>query len=244
LSSDAPAPAVLATVTFAKSCVSPVMVTDPYTCQFSIGNSAGNTLRVSSLVDVVHAAGGDVTSVNILPILQLVFTGSVACSNGSGAGTTANPNHSATSCLIPSGASIHTVAFSQYDVQAADYGLPSHLLSDGASLTWNDTCTPDASGCATTDQTATASASALVELLSASTITAIHDAAHSTVAAVEPNAVVPDFVTVSGPAGKPTPTGNVVVDRFANGASPGHRSGPPVPSTRTGASMRVAAHLQ
>jgi hypothetical protein len=212
-----PGPTVAASIDFAKSCSSPVSVGDPYACRFSIANPLSNTLRISGLSDVVHAVAGDVPTGNVLGSMPLVFTGAVTCSGGIGAGTVASPYLGATDCVLPPGASIQTQAFSSYVVQAADYALPSHQLADVASLTWNDTCTPNATGCSATDQTATASASAVVQLLPASVSTSIHDGAHGTVAAIGPNITVHDFGTVSGAAGKPIPTGTVTLEWFTNG---------------------------
>src|SRR4051812_18009129 len=76
-----------------KSCTSPVKIGGSYTCQVQILNvvdTAHDTLRVTGLSDQVNAAGGAVSTGNILPSTGLVFNGAVTCNGGSGAGTSAN----------------------------------------------------------------------------------------------------------------------------------------------------------
>ena len=166
----------------AKGCVSPVKVGDPYTCAVQILNSVDtghDTVRVTGLSDKVNAASGAVTTGNILPSTGLIFGGAVSCSGGSGAGTFLDPYLGATECLLPFGTSITTKAFSHYTVQAGDFNLPLHRLTDTASVNWNNTCVsnPD-NDCTTLPQIAGAGSSALVQKLPSSTATDIHDAAH------------------------------------------------------------------
>jgi len=89
----------------AKQCTSPVKIGDPYTCSLQILNvvdiPANDTLRLTGFSDVVHSAGGNVATGNIMPTTGLVFSGAVACTGGSGAGTDADPYIGATSCLLP-----------------------------------------------------------------------------------------------------------------------------------------------
>src|SRR3954451_1616071 len=146
-------------IAFVKGCDSPTNIGDPYSCSYTILNvvdTVHDTLKVTGLSDQVHSAGGDVNSGNILPALQLVFSGAVNCVGGSGAGTGASPYIGATSCTLPFGSSISTNAFSFYTVQAADFALPGHSLTDTATLNWADTCdigaTPP-SNCTTGAQT-------------------------------------------------------------------------------------------
>src|SRR4051812_8378594 len=50
-----------------KGCVSPTQIGQPYSCSYTVRNSnddAHDTLTIDSLVDVVHSAGGDVSSGN------------------------------------------------------------------------------------------------------------------------------------------------------------------------------------
>src|SRR5438874_2098239 len=98
----APQPPAFHGVAFSKGCVSPVQVGGPYTCEFQIQNTvdtAQDSLRVTGLSDTVSSALGDVSSGNILATVGLVFSGSVSCSGGSGAGTAADPYVGATQCL-------------------------------------------------------------------------------------------------------------------------------------------------
>jgi hypothetical protein len=156
-------------IAVSKGCTSPVQVGDPYTCSVQIQNivdTGHDTLQVTGLTDVVNSAGGAVppgVPPNILPTTGLVFSGAVSCTGGSGAGTSASPYLGATSCLLPFGTSITTKPFSHYTVQAADFNLPNHRLTDTASVAWHNTCTlnPD-NDCTTGPQVAGAGSSALV----------------------------------------------------------------------------------
>src|SRR5262245_29234980 len=118
-------------IAFVKGCDSPTAVGSPYNCSYSILNiadTAHDSLRVTGLVDVVHAAAGDTSSGNIFGQLQLVFSGAVVCVGGSGAGTSASPYVGATSCVLPFNASITTNSHSFYTVKAGDFALPGHSL--------------------------------------------------------------------------------------------------------------------
>src|SRR5436190_14266676 len=55
-------------ITFQKSCNLTTNVGAPYTCQYKIINADDNdeNVVVTSVVDVVHSAGGDVSSGNII----------------------------------------------------------------------------------------------------------------------------------------------------------------------------------
>jgi len=214
-------------IAFVKGCDSPAPIGSPYACSYQILNAVDtvhDTLQITGLSDQVHAAGGDVNSGNVLSSLQLIFTGAVACTGGSGAGTTASPYIGATSCTLPFGSSILTNDFSFYTVQPADFGLLNHKLTDTATLNWLDTCdigaTPP-SNCSTTPQTATAGSSADVLQLPTTTATDIHNAAHATVLTVAAGTTVHDFVTVSGQPGQPNPTGSVTIDWFTNNTCTG-----------------------
>src|SRR6266508_3847056 len=181
-------------IAFAKGCTSPVKVGDPYTCQVQILNvvdTAHDTLRVTGFSDVVHSAGGNVATGNILPTTGLVFSGGASCTGGSGAGTSGDPYIGATECLLPFNASITTKSF------------------------WNNTCTAPSPNCTTDPQEITAGSSAIVQLPSA-TATSIHNANHQVVTAVEIGSTVHDFVTVTGQANSPAPSGNVNIDWFLN----------------------------
>jgi len=77
-------------IAFVKGCDSPTQVGSPYNCAYTILNvvdTAHDTLQINGVTDQVHAATGDVNSGNILPALQLIFSGpTVVCVGGSGAG--------------------------------------------------------------------------------------------------------------------------------------------------------------
>ncbi len=63
-------------ISFTKGCVSPTQIGQPYTCTYSIRNKvddAQDTLTINGLVDVVHAAGGDVSSGNVFSSLRFVI---------------------------------------------------------------------------------------------------------------------------------------------------------------------------
>src|SRR5215471_7960478 len=161
-------------IAFNKGCDSPTLIGQPYSCSYQILNVVDqlhDTLKVNGLADQVHSAGGDVNSGAILSSLQLVFSDpSVSCTGGSGAGTNASPYVGATSCLLPFNTTITTKPFSFYTVQANDFNLPGHSLTDTASLAWNDTCnasdaTPLPRNCTTNAQTATSGSASEVDQL-------------------------------------------------------------------------------
>src|SRR5215217_7060787 len=63
-------------ISVTKGCVSLVMIGEAYSCSFTIRNNvdeAHDTATVNSLVDTVHAAGGDQSSGNIFSTLNLVL---------------------------------------------------------------------------------------------------------------------------------------------------------------------------
>ena len=98
---------------FAKGCNGPVNPGEEYVCGFIIANTtqldtAGDTLRVTSLVDVVHGAAGDVTSPNLLPTrIIAAYSGGAQCYADAGA-TVPVPPGSAGSvvCVLPSGGAV------------------------------------------------------------------------------------------------------------------------------------------
>src|SRR5262245_7437477 len=64
-------------ITLSKGCASPTSIGAPYTCAYTVFNTsddAHDTLTIHSLVDVVHSAGGDVNSGNILGSVQIKTT--------------------------------------------------------------------------------------------------------------------------------------------------------------------------
>jgi hypothetical protein len=214
-------------VAVAKSTVSPVKIGDPYTSSAFISNTVDtgqDTIVVTGLIDVVFASGGNVNSGNILSSVGLIFgqtggQGTVTCVGGSGAGTALSPYVGATSCTLTFGATITTANFTHYTVVAGDFNIDpaTHRLADQITWDWHNTCLSDPDHDCTTDpQHAQAGASALVQQLTTSTTTDIHNAAHGTVTVVEAGSTVHDFVTVTGQPGSPNPSGNVTLDFFTN----------------------------
>ena len=156
------------------------------------------------------------TTGNILPSTGLVFSiNTVTCTGGGGAGTLADPYIGATACLLPFGTSIQTKPFSHYVVQAGDFGLPNHQLTDAATIDWNNTCVSDPDqDCSTGRQQNTAGAASQVLLPQSATATQIHNAAHQVVTTVEAGTIVHDFVTVTGQPGQAGPDRQRGVDWF------------------------------
>ena len=126
-------------ISFLKGAESPVEVNSPYQSAFIISNTvdtAHDTLHVTSLIDVVQAAAGDVNSGNILETLTWHFTG--------GAGFI-GPSHMA----LPFGSTATCDLFSHYTVADGDFFLPSHVLVDTALISWHDTCDGNSTNCNT-----------------------------------------------------------------------------------------------
>ena len=179
---------------FTKTCASTTTIGDPYQCSYVVQNTidaAHDTLTVNGLVDVVHSAGGDQSSGNVFGIIAIdnCTTASGACTQSSatctalfGTGTRANPWTSVSSCTLPFGSTLNFHSFSHYTVQAADFGLPGHTLTDTASLTWHDLCDdPLGTGdtnCVANPPDVSAQSSTTVQQLGSSTATQIHNAAH------------------------------------------------------------------
>src|SRR5262249_506609 len=122
------------------------------------------------------------------------------------------------SCIMGFGSTLTTNSFSFYTVRAVDFNLPNHRLTDSMTVNWNNTCTsPTVENCTTNPQNSGAGSSSLVNQLPSVTATPIHNAAHRVVTTVGAGATVHDFVSVSGGAGNPFPTGTVTVSWFTNG---------------------------
>ena len=237
---------------FTKGCASPTAIGQPYTCSFGVRNvldEAHDTLTINSLIDVVHASGGDVgTGTNILPVgadhdvdrdggLQSGAT----CTAASGDGSLATPYTGVTSCTLPFNSRLQVLPFSHYTVQPGDFNLPGHNLRDDATLGWNDLCNDPAgtgnTNCNPNPPDVGAASLSLIQKLNSSTATDIHNAAHAVVTAVAVGTTVHDFVTVTGQPGNPIPTGNVTVDWFLNGdcsGAPAQNSGPVGPLSAAG----------
>ena len=234
-----------------KGCTSPTKIGDPYSCSYTVRNildEAEDTLTISSLVDVVHAASGDVSS-NIIGAAQITTTtdatgttpSGATCVAASGNGVFPTPYTGVTSCTLPFGSRVNVLSFSHYTVQALDFTLPNHQLRDDVFLTWGDLCNDPAgtgnSNCDPTPPDVGASSLSLIQQLNSSTATDIHNAAHAVVTAVAVGTTVHDFVTVTGQPGSPVPTGNVSIDWFLNGdcsGAPAQNSGPVGPLNASG----------
>ena len=209
-------------IAFSKGCTGSTPVGQPYTCQYQILNAAdtaGDTLQITSLIDKVFSASGTQTSGNIIHDAQLVVSGGATCVGGTGSGTVGDPYVNSTTCNLPAGSAITVQPFSFYTVLGADYGLPGHVLPDQADLTWNDLCDFDVApkNCPIGNQLAQSGSQTIVTQLTSSTATTIHNAAHAAVLTVPVGTTVHDFVSVTGQAGQPNPTGNVTIDWFLNG---------------------------
>jgi len=130
---------------FLKGCDSPTMVGEQMSCRVTVRNSVDNapdTLTVTSVVDLVHAAGGDDVSGNLLPSLTFTFAGGASCNAGQ------------TLCTLPPGSSMASDPFLFHTVTTQDV-LSANPLVDHATLTWQDTCDSSSPNCPVGNQTAT-----------------------------------------------------------------------------------------
>ena len=238
-------------IAFNKGCTGSTPVGQPYTCGYQILNvadTAHDTLRVTSIVDRVFAASGIQTSPNILTAGSSCSAGRVSCVGGSGAGTLASPYVGATSCDLPFNTTITVRPFSFYTVQPADYNInANHTLADQAILTWSDLCNLDTPpvNCPIGNQTAQSGSQTTVTKLASATATDIHNAAHQTVLTVPVGTTVHDFITVTGQAGQPNPTGNVFLEWYTNGtcASPAASSTTVGPLSAAGTFDATGLHV-
>ena len=148
-------PTALHGIGFNKGCASPTVVGEAYTCTLSVTNSdlvdtAGDTLTISSISDVVHADPSDVPSGNILSSLSVAtIVGGASCNvSGTATGPSATGN---TQCTLPSNSAIIFSPFSFYTVDADD----PNPLTDTAMLVWQDTCDSEAPNCPVGNQSIT-----------------------------------------------------------------------------------------
>jgi len=153
---------------FAKGCNGPVNAGDEYVCGFIIANTtqldtAGDTLRVTSLVDVVHGAGGDVTSPNLLPTrIIAAYSGGAQCYSDAAATVPVLPGSSgAVVCVLPSGGA---VAFTRQPVgyTITDADAAKGIIDDDARIIYEDLCTSGATDCPIGPNLSEAGASAVV----------------------------------------------------------------------------------
>ncbi len=121
-------PACFHGIDLQKSATSPVEIGSPYEVAFLIENDelAEDTLMVTSLVDTVHASGGDTDSGNILASLTWTFTGTASMVGNN--------------MVLPPGTSATSDPFSFYTVVEADFNLTNHTLPDTVAIKWQDLC--------------------------------------------------------------------------------------------------------
>jgi hypothetical protein len=210
---------------FVKGCVSPTSITQPYACSYAIFNNSdtGNeviadTLTITSLVDVVHADPSDVSSGNILPSLNLSFSGGASCNVGQ------------TQCTLPPGSSISASPYSFYTVDSSD----PNPLTDTATLTWQDTCSSGANNCPVGNQTSTAGSQSTIVKLGSATVTQVQNPSNVDITntSVTAGTTVHDKAVVSAVSGSTTPTGTVDFNLFPNGTCTA-----PAASTQTGVAL-------
>jgi hypothetical protein len=144
---------------FAKGCLGPTPIGDPYTCSYSVTNSptidtALDTLTFKGIVDIVHALPSDVNSGNILPALTIgSLVGGATCNTAVGGGGANVPvgSSGANECTVPSGGAVIFDFFSFYTVDAND----PDPLTDDVTLTWDDTNSSQSGNAPSGDQSAT-----------------------------------------------------------------------------------------
>src|SRR5215204_2519735 len=98
---------------FAKGCDTPKNAGDQYVCGFLVANTiqldtAGDTMLITSIVDVVHGSAGDTTSGNLLPTRTVaLYSGGAQCYSDV-ARTMPVPQGGTGSvvCVIPSGGTV------------------------------------------------------------------------------------------------------------------------------------------
>jgi len=128
-------------ISFLKGAESPVEVGSPYLAAFVISNTvdtAHDTLHISSLIDTVHASGGDVVSGNILSSLTWTFSGGA--------------HFEGSVLVLPFGGMAVSNLNSFYTTVAGDFFLPEHTLVDTAIITWHDTCDGNSTNCNSTER--------------------------------------------------------------------------------------------
>jgi hypothetical protein len=212
-------------ISFTHSCVSTTPIGQPYACTYSVLNNvdeAQDTLTFTGLDDTVVSAGGPVSSGNVMSSLRFVigaflptFSTPPYCTGGIGTGSDGDPFRSAPgnpliSCSLPFGSRLDVQPFLFYTVQAADFTLLGHLLTDDAELTWHDGCDDPAhtsnTNCVANPPDVGASGHSVVMQLPSVVSSAIHNAAHTAVTGVAVGTTLHDLVTVTGQPGSPVPT--------------------------------------
>jgi hypothetical protein len=237
------------TIQISKGCDGPAYVGDPYECHSHLTNQdpSGNSYVIHSLVDRVAGSGGTVTENLFALHVPLVFVNDlnatpVSCTNGTGAGTVADPfiPTSATTCTVPGdltnagrGGQINVGDdfqgdYGVYTVQPGDFTAGG--VGDQIEYDVSNACNVVATNCdSTTVNPETASASAdVIQRLSKATTTILSGTAEVTTVAV--GSTVHDSGTVSEDTESedpapivpgPVPTGTVSIKFFQGGVCDG-----------------------
>lgn len=149
-------------ISFAKGCDSPLNVGDAYNCGYLLFNSIvvdthGDTITVTALSDVVHAAGGDIlspgpaapghTGGNLMPALSIAaYSGGAQCFSDNPPVTPVLLNGTGSQiCVLPTGSFVIFARQSFYTVVEAD--IAASPIDDDARITFEDLCTSGAPDC-------------------------------------------------------------------------------------------------
>lgn len=224
---------------FAKGCDSPVTVGGPYNCGFLIANTPlldvhGDTLTVTSLTDIVHAASGDIASGEILDtrVIAAYSDGAMCFRDAAQTDDVLVGETGAIICVLPTNSAVAFARDVLYTVQEGDLGGDGRI-DDDATIVFNDLCTSGAGDCPIGPNTNSAGASAPVSTptptpsptpTNTPTATPTNTA---TPTATPTNTPVPPTATPTStptntpvpPTNTPTPTATPVV---ANGCTPGY----------------------
>jgi len=125
-------------ISFLKGAEGPIVVGEPYNSAYLISNTvdtAHDTLRVTSLVDTVLAAGGDAVSGNLLTILTWNLNAGSPAAYWDGV-----------ELVLPYGAAVESDQYSFYTSTLADWSSANPLV-DTALLGWYDTCSGVSNNC-------------------------------------------------------------------------------------------------
>ena len=153
---------------FAKGCDSPVTVGGPYNCGFLIANTPlldvhGDTLTVTSLTDIVHAASGDIASGEILDtrVIAAYSDGAMCFRDAAQTDDVLVGETGAIICVLPTNSAVAFARDVLYTVQEGDLGGDGRI-DDDATIVYNDLCTSGAGDCPIGPNTNSAGASAPV----------------------------------------------------------------------------------
>jgi hypothetical protein len=241
-------------ISFTKGCKSPTAIGSGDSCAYSIFNDhdeAHDTLTISGLKDIVHAAfGKEEKTENLFTLattkLDNCEEASGPCTQSkakceaksglTGTGTRADPWQHVEKCTLPFGekheSRINVESSAQYTIKITDFeNLPKEkgeaVLADTGELTWNDLCdgTPTSNCTENPPPNTGAVSKVLLEPIRSTTTTTIH-VGEPPVTAVPVGSTVHDLVTVTGEAMpgipmQPAPEGNVNVEWFENGKCEG-----------------------